>query len=137
VYNSGVVFYGLGNFIFQHEDVDYLPEEFYWKYGKTREQVTGVSEIMNNRSKNNTIGLCTQPDAWRSVMVSISCDLEYLEVRLFPIKIILEGRKGLKGLPVLTSDLSIIQEIKNLSIEFGTNIEMANANFGYIRISRI
>jgi poly-gamma-glutamate synthesis protein (capsule biosynthesis protein) len=70
-------------------------------------------------------------------MVSISCDLEYLEVRLFPIKIILEGRKGLKGLPVLTSDLSIIQEIKNLSIEFGTNIEMANANFGYIRISRI
>ncbi len=137
VYNSGVIFYGLGNFIFQHEDVDYLPEEFYWKYGKTREQVTGVSEIMNNRSKNNTIGLCTQPDAWRSVMVSISCDLEYLEVRLFPIKIILEGRKGLKGLPVLTSDLSIIQEIKNLSIEFGTNIEMANANFGYIRISRI
>lgn len=63
VYNSGVIFYGLGNFIFQHEDVDYLPEEFYWKYGKTREQVTGVSEIMNNRSKNNTIGLCTQPDA--------------------------------------------------------------------------
>ena len=38
---------------------------------------------------------------------------------------------------MLTSDLSIIQEIKNLSIEFGTNIEMANANFGYIRISRI
>ncbi len=28
MYNSGVVFYGLGNFIFQHEDVDYLPENF-------------------------------------------------------------------------------------------------------------
>jgi len=137
MYNSGIIFYGLGNFIFQHEDVNHLPEEFYWKYGKTRETVTGVGEIMNIRSKNNRIGLCTQPDVWRSVMVSISCNSEYLEARLYPVKIMLDGRKGLKGLPVLTSDLSIIEEIRSLSMEFGTNIEISNANFGLIRISRV
>lgn len=49
----------------------------------------------------------------------------------------LKGKRGLKGLPVLTSNLSIIEEIKTLSMEFGTKIEIVNKNFGLIRISRV
>lgn len=114
-----------------------MPEEFYWKYGKTRETVTGVGEIMSIRSKNGMIGLCTQSDVWRSVVVSINCDLEFLEAKLYPVEIMLKGKRGLKGLPVLTSNLSIIEEIKTLSMEFGTKIEIVNKNFGLIRISRV
>lgn len=136
-YHSGLIFHGLGNFIFQHEDVEYLPEEFYRKYGKTRETVTGVGEIMNIRSKNGMIGLCTQPNVWRSVVVSINCNSEFLEAKLYPVEIMLKEKRGLKGLPVLTSNLSIIKEIKTLSMEFGTKIRIVNKNFGSIRISRV
>lgn len=135
-YHSGIIFYGLGNFIFQHEEVSVLPEEFYRKYGRSRETVTGVKEIMNIRSKNGMIGLCTQPDVWQSVIVSIICHSEYLEARLYPIKIILNEKKGLQGLPVLTTNMSVIEKIKELSIDFGTNIEIRNTNFGLIKVSR-
>lgn len=93
-YHSGLIFYGLGNFIFQHEDVECLPEEFYWKYGKTRETVTGVGEIMSIRSKNGMIGLCTQSDVWRSVVVSINCDLEFWKQNYIRWKLCSKEREG-------------------------------------------
>ena len=136
-YHSSLIFHGLGNFIFQHEEVEYLPEEFYRKYCKTRETVTGVGEIMSIRSKNGMIGLCTQPDVWKSVIVSVNCGIDFLEARLYPVEIMLKGKRGLKGLPVLTSDLAIIEKIKTLSMDFGTEIKIANKNFGSIRISRV
>lgn len=83
------------------------------------------------------IGLCTQPDVWKSVIVSVNCGIDFLEARLYPVEIMLKGKRGLKGLPVLTSDLAIIEKIKTLSMDFGTEIKIANKNFGSIRISRV
>lgn len=136
VYGSGIIFYGLGNFIFQHENPLLLPEEFYRKYGKTRETVTGVSEIMNVRSKNGTVGLCTSPSVWRSVIVSIASNSRCLEAKLYPVEIMLKDKKGLKGLPVLSTDISILQELKELSVAYNTDVEILNLEFGFIKIDK-
>lgn len=135
VYHAGIIFHGLGNFIFQHEEVERLPEEFYKKYGKTRETTTGVGEIMNIRSKNGLFGLCTQPDVWRSMIVSLNCCAVSLEAKLYPVEIMLEGKNGLKGLPILSTDMSIIEQVKYLSAGFGTNVDIDNG-FGIVKVHR-
>ena len=137
VYGSGIIFYGLGNFIFQHEHVNCLPEEFYRKYGKTRETVTGVGEIMNTRNKNGTIGLCTSPEVWKSMIVSIICNLRRLEIRLYPVEIMLMGKRGLKGLPILSTDMSIIEEVRRMSVDFNTDIEITKSNFSFISVNKL
>lgn len=135
-YHTGIIFHGLGNFIFQHEEVERLPEEFYKKYGKTRETTSGVGEIMNIRSRKGTIGLCTQSDVWRSMIVSLNCNADSLEAKLYPIEIMLEGKRGLKGLPILTTDMTVIEQVKSLSAGFGTNVDIEDAGFGLVKVYR-
>lgn len=136
-YKSGIIFYGLGNFIFQHEEFDFLPEEFYRKYGKTRENVTGISEIMSIRSDNGKKGLINSPDVWKSMLVSLSVNSNAMEIKMFPIEIMLENRKGLKGLPILSNDMSIIEKVMEMSREYRTDIEISVSGFGYLQVKRI
>lgn len=56
LYQGGIIFHGMGNFIFQHELVDYCPEELYNRYGLTRQTATGVSDLFNVRSKKWNCG---------------------------------------------------------------------------------
>lgn len=134
IYKTGIIFYSLGNFIFQYEELDVLPEEFYNKYGVTRQTTTGVGNVMNIKSKKNTIGLSVEPKTWKSVLVSMSIKPELMKVNLYPIELI-HGTKGLRGLPVLSNDKSIIEHVAVLSKEFETNI-VINNHLGYCEIKR-
>lgn len=136
IYKSGIVFYGLGNFIFQHEEFDFLPEEFYRKYGKTRDTVTGIGEIMKVRSDNGKKGLTTSPDVWKSMLVSVFANSQAMEIKLYPLEILYMDRKGLKGLPILSDDKSIIEMVKDMSKVYSTNIEMSALGYGFIQVER-
>lgn len=133
-YQAGVIFYGLGNFILQHEEIDILPEDFYLKYGETSNSVRGVSEIFNKRSKNGTVGLSVSKNVWRSILVSVVYENRKMTVKLYPIQIYLKENRGLKGLPYLSDDITIIKDIQNLSEKFGTNIEIVDNSYGMINI---
>lgn len=56
VYNKGIIFHGLGNFILQHETMSVVAEEQYWKVGTTRQDSTGVGGVINTRSKGGKVG---------------------------------------------------------------------------------
>lgn len=133
-YNNGIILHGLGNFIFQHEDVDVLPEEFYTKYGSSREMTSGVGEIMNIRSKNGTIGLATNSDVWESIMASIVCDDDYMKVELHPIDIS-NDKRGQRGLPKFSNRGSILKKIQSLSLSYNTNVDVSG-NVGSIIIHK-
>ena len=89
---------------------------------------------MNIKSKKNTIGLSVEPKTWKSVLVSMSIKPELMKVNLYPIELI-HGTKGLRGLPVLSNDKSIIEHVAVLSKEFETNI-VINNHLGYCEIKR-
>lgn len=134
VYNGSVIFYGLGDFILQHESMEYLPEEMYMKYGTSRSAMSGVQSLMQKRSDGGKKGLVASPDAWESVIVSLSIDGAKTSVKLIPVRLSLHNApKGLKGLPYLSSDESTIRKIAQLSERYGTTIGL-NGSTGFLEI---
>lgn len=121
LYKQGIIFHGLGNMIFQTEQQQFVPEEFYLKYGSTRQSCDGVGTINKARSKNNTRGFITSQKEWHSVIVSISCDNHLLDITLFPIEISKQS-----GLPSLSSDVAILEELNELCNDFGTKVTIEN-----------
>lgn len=134
IYKNGVIFYGLGNFIFQHEQQLKLPEEFYNKYGLTREQCSGVAEVMNHRSSNGKKGLFKQDKVWESFVVEFIWKPESIILNLIPISINRNGNNALIGLPEIIKDSSVITRLKELSGHYNTQIDIDEAGIGHLTI---
>ena len=118
LYKKGVIFHGLGNFIFQHEAVNILPEEFYQKYGTTRQNSIGVAEVFNIRSQGGKVGLNSQLEPWDTIIASLNITDSKMNIALYPIEIS-KGYSG--GFPKLVKDSRILEKVRELSKEFGTD----------------
>lgn len=55
-YHAGAILYGLGNFILQHEGMEYMPEEEYAKANTRRCDEKGVQHLFLKRNNNGTRG---------------------------------------------------------------------------------
>lgn len=135
-YNGSLILYGLGNFIFQHEGMNYLPEEIYQKYGLRRCDVTGTQELFMRRSRNRTIGLTTSPAAWQSVIASVEIDDAAINAKLIPVQLMQEEScKGFCGLPILSDDTEILASIIKMSEKYNTHLKITGS-VGEIKINR-
>lgn len=124
-YGRGIIFHGLGNFIFQNDEMDYLPEEFYRRRMTTRERETGVGGIGNIMTHGWTRGLPVTKEAWESVLVSAICTPGEIQVTLHPVSMLYRDfPKGLKGLPVLSRDTAVLHRLQELSGAWGTELRV-------------
>lgn len=120
-YKHGIIFHGLGNMIFQIDQQPFVPEEFYEKYGTSRQMCDGVGSINQIRSKNNTRGFITTTQQWRSIIISMSCTKEKFDILFYPIEISKQT-----GLPVLSTDESILEELNELCALYDMKINIDN-----------
>lgn len=125
-YGKGIIFYGLGDFIFQNEQVRYLPSDFYEKYNMPPEYYGTVGLAMNYRSNNGTRGLVCNPNVWKSILVSVEYENGVKAAKIYPIDLRFEGNKGIKGWPVLSKKMDVIDTVVNLSETFDTQIYVEN-----------
>lgn len=133
-YKNGLIFHGLGNFILQHETMSWIPEEQYNKEGLCRQTSSGVGAALNARSLGGKRGLSADKNAWISICVSVVFTDKKISAKIYPIEIS-KGRSG--GLPYLSDDLTILQDLKNLSISEDTHIEIDQEQIiGVIEICR-
>ena len=116
-YSHGIIFHGLGNMIFQTDQQSVIPEEFYEKYGTSRQTCDGVGAVNLIRNKNNSIGFITTTKQWRSMIVSMECTNDSYDIKIYPIEISKQT-----GLPSLSSDETILEELNSLCSIFGTEI---------------
>lgn len=123
VYNGGIIFYSLGNFIFENETVPVLPYDFFEKYNVGSES---IEEGFNKRSNNETRGLCVDKKVWESVISTITLGEDGNIVELHPIKLGFGLPRTLRGDPVLCEDIEIINEIRRMSLPFKTDISIKN-----------
>jgi len=131
-YNGGVIFYSLGNFIFETETVEYQPGDAYANRGVPMD--TKVGAYMNDRSKNGTTGYGVLPEIWFSVMAGWTMeDGRVTEVQLYPISLGQDLPRSQKGVPVMSGDEKVLQYLADLSKPYGTNIEIAGG-VGTIRL---
>ncbi|MCI8826667.1 MAG: CapA family protein [Lachnospiraceae bacterium] len=133
-YKNGIIFYGLGDFILQNEQVEYLPADFYEKYNVPFELYGTVGHAMDTRSHGGRRGLISNPDAWRSFMVSIDFEHGIKGIKLYPIELQLYGSKGEKGWPILSKSADILKKLRKLSNDFNTKIDIEK-NIGIINMN--
>ena len=122
-YNGGIIFHGMGNFIFQHELMEIVPEELYNRYGLRRQDVTGPNELFSVRSCNGTKGVKRKKECYHSIVASLTCHDNKMTTTLIPIEIDVNS-----GLPFISKDIDIIEELLQLSDDFRTpfNIDRGN-----------
>lgn len=125
LYHGGVIFYSLGNFIFETETVEYQPWDAYANRGMPLD--TKVGAYMDNRSKNGTAGYGTLPEIWFSVMAGWTMeDGKLTQVQLYPISLGMDRVRAQKGVPVMTGDEQVLRYLAKLSEPYGTVIDIQN-----------
>ncbi len=125
VYKECPIFYSLGNFIFQNDTVSKLPSDFYDKYNLGTSN--NVVDALNTRSKNDTIGLGTNPYVWESVIPYWEMEEGKLtKILLYPIELGFGQASYQRGWPKLSKDVRILKNLQKLSEPFGTNIDIEN-----------
>lgn len=123
IYKGGVIFYSLGNFLFQTETVEYQPWDAY--ANKSLPLDTKVGAYMDHRSKNGTAGYGVLPEIWFSVVGGFTVeDGKVTEVQLYPISLGQNKPRSQKGVPVLSGDEEVLHYLQKLSDPFGTKIQI-------------
>lgn len=122
-YKTGIIFYGLGNFIFQWEHQDILPEELYLRYGTTRSLLSGPQALYRIRNNNQTKGLATQPEVWESIIVQLEYGDKLEKATMIPIQIHLNEKHGMTGLPFISYSNNIAKRINQMSLPYGTTMQ--------------
>ncbi len=130
VYKGGVIFYSLGNFIFETETVEFQPADAY--INKSLPLDTKVGAYMNERSANGTRGYGVQEWIWKSVMAGFTMENGRItQVQLYPVELGQHNSRGQKGKPVMTGDENTLSYLAGLSAPYGTAIRLDNG-VGYI-----
>ncbi len=131
-YNGGIIFYSLGNFIFQTETVERQPFDAFSSKGLPID--TKIGAYMDNRSKNGTMGYVVQENIWRSVMASWEIeDGKVKSVVLHPIDLAQKGTRSRRGIPTLSGSGATLEHLRELSLPYGTEIEIRDGK-GYVRL---
>lgn len=124
-YRGGVIFYSLGNFLFENDTTTHQPADFYEKYGLSDTDLVGTG--METRSRGGTVGLGVNPDVWRSVVAEWDVRGGRLgPIRLYPVDLGQSLPPYRRGLPSLAEEDETLFRLQALSEEFGTNIRIEN-----------
>lgn len=123
IYKHRPIFYSLGNFIFQNETVESLPADFYEKYGLSHDNL--VADALTKRTNDDKLGLGQDPRVWSSVVANWSMkDGELHEMAFHPIELGYGQRRHQRGWPRLTQSVEALENLRVLSLPFGTTIRI-------------
>lgn len=125
IYRQRPIFYSLGNFIFQNETVEQLPADFFAKQRLGHDHLPG--EALAQRSAGDTRGLGVDPRIWSSVVAHWRMEDGMLkELSFHPISLQQQLPPYRRGWPRLTEDLTVLEQLRDLSAPFGTDLVVAD-----------
>ncbi|MCI6531352.1 MAG: CapA family protein [Mesosutterella sp.] len=124
VYKGGLIFYSVGNFIFETETVARQPWDAYAKHGLPVD--TGVGAYMDHRSCNGTRGYVVLENIWRAIVPEWTVeDGRVKDVILHPIELGQTAPRSQRGVPVLSTGdkaKAALEYLRELSKPYGTKI---------------
>jgi len=125
IYKGKPIFYSLGNFIQQLENVRFQPAEFYERYGLDPD--APLQEAWDAFTQKDTRGFAPEAPFWESVLASFTFQEGQLnQIKLYPITLGFGKPRSQRGLPLLAEPKlgrKIIDDMIRLSAPYGTQIE--------------
>ncbi|WP_410489361.1 CapA family protein [Bacillus sp. DTU_2020_1000418_1_SI_GHA_SEK_038] len=120
IYKNRPIFYSLGNFIFQNETVQKLPNDFYEGYQLPL--TATVADALDKRSNNGTKGLGVNRAVWESVVPIWEMKAGTLtSLKFYPIELGYGLPRYSRGWPIITKNEEILKGLEELSEPYGTN----------------
>lgn len=124
-YKSGLIFYSLGNFIFQTETIGQLPYDALAEFNYPLDTLPGA--YMDHRSRNGTIGFTVMKEIWQAVAASWEMEDGVIKsARLYPLDLGMSKPRSQRGTPVLTQNTEVLERIQRLSEPYNTTIRIEN-----------
>jgi len=135
IYKGKPIFYSLGDFVFQNETLDRLPDENYRRYGLNSDN--HVADFNDARYDMGTVGFPANREIWEAVVAMPRFrEGELMEVVLQPIDLGFGMKAWERGRPLLAEgDLAnkILDDLIQRSEPFGTHIEVRDG-VGFIKL---
>ena len=138
VYKEKLIFYGMGDFLFQSELVERLPAEYYERYG-LGDGVT-PQEAIRIGSADGTRAFPADREVWESFAASLCFVNDQIsEVRLLPMDLGFGKPLPIRGRPRYADKKLgqyIIGQVKKRSEEFDTRIRYDETeNIGILKLN--
>ncbi|MBQ6544827.1 MAG: CapA family protein [Lachnospiraceae bacterium] len=123
LYKEGVIFYSIGNFLFETETVSVQPYDAFINRKLPLDMKVGA--YMNDRSKNGTVGYGTLRNIWRAYLPSVTFeDGKVSKVLLYPTDLNQYAPRSVKGLPYLSHDEETLRYLAELCERYNAKIEI-------------
>lgn len=136
IYKGRVIFYSLGNFIFENDLVIPQPSDLYQSLGLGLDALP--ADAFDARSDHDRKNWPAEPKDWESVVADVTFrDGHPVQVLLTPISLGYGEKRPDRGYPKLADAAlgrKILERLQKLSEPFGTTIEIKNG-VGVIAIS--
>jgi len=137
IYKGKPIFYSLGDFVFQNEQIEKLPVEFYDRYGLGDDAT--VTDAQNARSGNGTRGFPAQRGPWEGVLARLTfAGEDVIRIELLPVDMSFGRPVPIRGFPLYADEAlggKIIGDIRRLSEEYGTEVRFdQDRNVGVVKI---
>lgn len=128
VYRGAPIFYSIGNFIYQSDQVDLLPYDFYEKY-QIPEHFTS-QEALAVRSAGGTRGLQTDVHNYLALLPTLTFEKRRVKkVEILPLDLSFRADQRIKGLPRQAQGKAlemIVDTLERLNRPYGTRFEVVD-----------
>lgn len=124
IYKGKPIFYSLGDFILNNENIPYSPEDYYEPKGMTSDGT--MHELFRKRSANFTRGLQTDRKMFESVIPLWEMDAsgKLVSLKMMAIELGFGLPRSRGGMPAPAKDGAILERLKEMSEPYGTKMEI-------------
>lgn len=132
IYKGCPIFYSLGDFIIQLENIRKAPADMYEK--QKLDGNAGMDELFDTRNHHGTRGLCYEQVMFESVVPYWEVeDGKLTKLVLMPIELNFGKSRSMGGWPRPKYDQGILERLAKMSEAYGTKIEIQDG-LGIVRL---
>ena len=124
MYKGKPIFYSLGDFILNNENIPFSPEDYYTDKGMTSDET--MHELFKKRSANFTRGLQTDRKMFESVIPRWEMDEngKLVKLELLAIELGFGLPRSRNGMPAPAKGSAILERYAEMSKPYGTKMEI-------------
>ena len=125
IYKGKPIFYSLGDFVLQNENIQYFPEDYYTGKGLTSDATT--HEVFKLRSANFTRGLQTNIKMFQTVIPRWEVeDGVMTKLELKAVQLGFDLPRSRNGLPAPAKDNAILERFAEMCKPYGVEMDIAD-----------
>lgn len=133
IYKNCPIFYCLGDFVIQLEDIRMAPADMYEK--QKMDPKSGIEALFHARNAGGTRGLCYEKVMFEAIIPYWEAeDGQLRKLVLMPIELNFGSGKVLGGFPRPKYDDGILERLAKMSEPYGTKMEIRDG-LGYVEVS--